>query len=191
LLMALVLLGAAPARAAIVLGGGTAATGGEVKLRVSGLTDLFFGADITVRYDPAFLSFLRVDAVSFPLSATDNVGMPSPLVDVLLTVTPNTVVTGLDYFDLVFMTGGAGGATQVQLLAGGFFAFQDPIDPNDQVVEDILQNIIASVNVLPVANAVPVGNTLGLVLPGVVMVAMWRRRARRPARSAMAELPAA
>lgn len=173
-------LGATSARAGIVLGGGSAVSGTEVMLRVSGPTDLFFSADLAVRYDPGFLSFVRVAAADFALSAMANPGLPNPLVDVLLTVTPDTVGPGLNYFDLVFMTIGSGGLTTVELLAGGFFAFQDPADPlAPELVENLGSNIGASVRVLPgTVGSVPISSTLGLALSGLALLGLLRRGVR-------------
>ena len=165
----------------VSLGSGSALTGAEAKLRVSGSDGAFLAADLTVRFDTDFLKLLRVDEADFELLPTSVPTVVGPsFVDVLLSVVPvNPPGFGTDYFDLVFKVLASSGSSVVEIVGGldpspSMFFFEDP---NGQEFEvPVSDNIPGTVTVL---QSVPIANTAALALLALAALArQTRRRAR-------------
>jgi MYXO-CTERM domain-containing protein len=172
------LLAVAPvAQAAPVLSGASGLVGQTVAFKVSGPTALFASADIVVNYDPTVLrlSGLGPDLL-FPQPQSFG-GVDGALV---ISLAPFPApVSGPDYFDLLFEILSRPSSGNISVSVYGDFYFDIPGAVPDFRIESVsdtdpLQGTVTISS--PQGNDVPIGGTSGLVMSGLALLALTRRR---------------
>lgn len=184
--LALSLFGAAAPASAVVLslGSGSALSGGQVRLLVSGDTDDLFAAQFVVRYDGSLLSFDAIDEVSGGYSLMPQLGpvTGSPMATREVSVL-TTGGSGTDYFYLLFTVLGSSGSTTVEMLplsSDASFSFVDPQDPLSGLIEHRLEErdpLDAGVTIRPNDTPLPIGSSAWLALAALAALALRRRAA--------------
>ena len=165
------------AQAAPVLSGASGLVGQTVAFKVSGTTDLFASADLFVNYDPTVLrlSGLGPDLL-FPLPQFFG-GVEGERV---ISVAPSPApVSGTDYFDLLFEILSRPSSGNISVSVYGDFYFDIPGAVPDFRIESVsdtdpLQGTVTISS--PQGNDVPIGGTSGLVMSGLALLALTRRR---------------